>query len=107
MFARIISATSLLGAMLALTSRSVRAESESPHSTAFAAPAGMTLIPAGSYAPILRTKDEPARVAVAAFWLDVRPVTNAEFLEFVRAHPEWRRSRVSPLFADRGYLGDW
>jgi sulfatase modifying factor 1 len=71
------------------------------------APAGMTLIPAGDYAPLLRTKDEPERTSVAAYWLDIRPVTNAEFLEFVRTHPQWQRSRVSPLFGDRGYLADW
>jgi formylglycine-generating enzyme required for sulfatase activity len=70
-------------------------------------PADMVLIPAGVYSPLLRTKDEPARVDVPAFLLDTRPVTNAEFLAFVRAHPQWRRSRVSPLFADRGYLGHW
>ena len=68
---------------------------------------GMVLVPAGSYEPILRGKDDPDRVAVAAFWLDERPVTNAEFLAFVRDHPKWRRSAVGPLFADAGYLGDW
>ena len=65
---------------------------------------GMVLIPAGEYAPILRGRDEPERVPVAAFWLDARPVTNAEFLEFVQAHPQWRRGNVSALFADTGYL---
>lgn len=68
---------------------------------------GMVLIPAGVYAPLLRAKDEPDRVPVPAFRLDERPVTNAEFLEFVRVNPQWRRSAVSPLFADSGYLGDW
>jgi formylglycine-generating enzyme required for sulfatase activity len=68
---------------------------------------GMVLIPAGTYEPILRGKDDPAVVPVGAYWLDERPVTNAEFLEFVRANPKWQRSRVSPLFADTGYLGDW
>jgi formylglycine-generating enzyme required for sulfatase activity len=72
-----------------------------------AEPAGMVLIPEGTYAPLLRGKDEPDRVEVPAFWLDARPVTNAEFLEFVRANPKWQRSRVGPLFADQGYLGDW
>lgn len=67
----------------------------------------MALIPAGVYEPILRGKDEPARVDVAAFRLDVRPVTNAEFLAFVRAVPKWRRSQVSPLFADGEYLSHW
>jgi formylglycine-generating enzyme required for sulfatase activity len=67
----------------------------------------MVVIPAGSYEPIMRGKDDPERVAVAAFKLDVRPVTNGEFLEFVRQNPKWRRSQVSPLFADSGYLGAW
>jgi formylglycine-generating enzyme len=70
-------------------------------------PPDMAQIPAGSYEPILRGKDEPERVGVAAFLLDVRPVTNAEFLEFVRANPKWRRSVVLPLFADSGYLAEW
>jgi formylglycine-generating enzyme required for sulfatase activity len=69
--------------------------------------AGMVLIPAGDYAPLIRSKDEPERIAVPAFWLDARQVTNGEFLEFVQAHPQWRRSAVSPLFADTGYLADW
>jgi len=46
-------------------------------------------------------------VAVAAFEIDERPVTNGEFLEFVRENPKWRRSRVSSLFADTGYLAHW
>lgn len=68
---------------------------------------GMVTIPAGTYEPILRTKDEPEKVAVRAFKFDVRPVTNGEYLAFVTANPRWRRSRVGPLFADPGYLGDW
>lgn len=67
----------------------------------------MTRVPAGIYEPLLRTQDEPAQVDVAPFWLDVRPVTNAEFLAFVQANPKWRRSQVSPLFADAGYLANW
>lgn len=39
--------------------------------------------------------------------LDVRQTTNAEFLAFVTAHPEWRRSQVNRLFADQGYLSHW
>ncbi|HTX66531.1 MAG TPA: formylglycine-generating enzyme family protein [Opitutaceae bacterium] len=67
----------------------------------------MVLIPAGTYVPLLRDRTDPARVPVAAYWLDARPVTNAEFLAFVTANPAWRRSRVSPLFADRRYLARW
>jgi formylglycine-generating enzyme required for sulfatase activity len=68
---------------------------------------GMVRIPAGVYLPVLRGKDEPEKVAVAAFAIDARPVTNGEFLEFVRANPKWRRAAVAPLFADKGYLAEW
>jgi len=67
----------------------------------------MALIPEGDYAPLLRGKDDPATVRVPAFYIDVRQVTNADFLGFVQSNPNWRRSRVSPLFAETGYLGDW
>jgi formylglycine-generating enzyme required for sulfatase activity len=46
-------------------------------------------------------------VRVPRFEMDVVPVSNARFLAFVRRHPEWRRDRVSGLFADDGYLAHW
>jgi sulfatase modifying factor 1 len=44
---------------------------------------------------------------VPKFELDALPVTNAQFLQFVKQHPEWRRDRVSALFADENYLAHW
>ena len=72
-----------------------------------AEPARMVLVPAGEYVPLFRGKDDPGKIAVPAFFLAERQVTNAEFLEFVRANPSWRRSRASSLFAEPGYLADW
>jgi len=69
--------------------------------------AEMVVIPAGDYRPLIRSKDDPSSIPVPAFLLDARPVTNGEFLAFVQANPKWRRSHVSSLFADQGYLGDW
>lgn len=83
------------------------AETDRAAATAPAPATDMVRIPAGAYVPILRGKDEPERVAVPAFLLDARPVTNADFLAFVQANPKWRRTTVSPLFADRGYLAEW
>lgn len=68
---------------------------------------GMVTLPAGVYRPLARTVKEPAEISLAAFRLDVLPVTNAEYLAFVTAQPQWRRSRVSGLFADRTYLEHW
>ena len=70
-------------------------------------PAGMVVIPAGDYVPLIRTAKDVPRVAVAAFLLDAQAVTNAEFLAFVTANPKWRRSAVSGLFADTSYLEHW
>ncbi|HMJ91121.1 MAG TPA: hypothetical protein VK530_14960 [Candidatus Acidoferrum sp.] len=49
-------------------------------------PHGMVLVPAGHYAPLFHTKKEPKQIPVPAFLLDVIPVTNGEFLDFVRVN---------------------
>ena len=67
----------------------------------------MVVVPAGVYRPLFRAETEPAEIAVRSFQLDVLPVTNGEFLEFVRANPRWRRSQVKRLFADETYLSHW
>lgn len=72
-----------------------------------AGPVGMQLIPAGSYQPLYRSPDVPSQQELPRFWIDARAVTNQEFLEFVSANPKWRRSQVSPLFADENYLAHW
>jgi formylglycine-generating enzyme required for sulfatase activity len=66
----------------------------------------MRVVPGGLYAAFYSVKDERP-VAVPPFLLDELPVTNAEFLAFVRAEPAWRRSMVSPLLADPAYLSHW
>lgn len=68
------------------------------------APPGMVLIPAGKYEPLYKSEGEQP---VAAFFLDEVPVTNAEYLEFVRANPRWRRSQALRLFTDGHYLEQW
>jgi formylglycine-generating enzyme required for sulfatase activity len=64
-------------------------------------------IATGLYRPLFRGEKDPPEVPVKTFQLSVYPVTNGEFLAFVRENPKWRRSRVKALFADRGYLQHW
>lgn len=70
-------------------------------------------MPAGQYVPLYGHASTagaaaPARpVHVPRFRMDVEPVTNAAFLAFVTAHPEWRRSHVARSLADGAYLGRW
>ena len=68
---------------------------------------GRVLIAASDFTPTLAPAPGANRVHVAAFRLDRRPVTNAQFQQFVLEHPEWRRGRVPALFADADYLSHW
>lgn len=72
-----------------------------------ASPDGMVKIADGFYRPFLVVPNEPRQVPVKSFCLDRRPVTNGEYLAFVRANPHWQRSQVSRLFADASYLRHW
>jgi formylglycine-generating enzyme required for sulfatase activity len=44
---------------------------------------------------------------VLPFRLDRDPVTRREYLEFVRAHPQWRRGAVARALPATSYLEDW
>ena len=69
--------------------------------------AEMAAIPDSIYRPLFRGEKDAKEIAVPAFQLDARPVTNGEFVEFVRANPQWQRSQVKRLFADERYLAHW
>lgn len=69
-------------------------------------PDGMVLIPGGQYTPFYQGKRDTS-VAVAAFLLDEHAVTNAEYLEFVKANPSWSKSAIPALYGDSGYLKHW
>ncbi len=65
-------------------------------------------LPGGTFRSVLKYQDLPSTpVRVRPFALMRVPVTNAEFLAFVREHPHWRRDRVAAIFADRAYLTHW
>ncbi|MCP4092199.1 MAG: formylglycine-generating enzyme family protein [Planctomycetes bacterium] len=67
----------------------------------------MIPVPAGIHRPLYPGKDEPKELSVAAFSMEEHAVTNAQYLDFVAANPEWQRSKVRALFADENYLVHW
>lgn len=71
--------------------------------------AAMVTVPGGQYSPFYSqdAAKQPRPVNVDAFRMDAYPVTRAAFLEFVRKHPQWRKSEVKTIFADDHYLDDW
>lgn len=80
---------------LLLTAASLRAQNNK-----------MTAINGGNFVPLYgATSKKP--VKVDAFNIDVYPVTNAQFLAFLKKYPENSRSRIKGLFADKSYLSQW
>lgn len=64
-------------------------------------------VPGGTFASVLPADIKDADVVIAPFRLRITPVTNAEFLAFVNAHPDWRRDHTPALFAEARYLSHW
>lgn len=71
------------------------------------ASADMRRVGPAVYRPFYPASPKEAEIPMPAFDLDRLPVTNANYLAFVRAHPVWRRGSVDRLFADAGYLASW
>ncbi len=65
----------------------------------------MVSIKGGKYIPLYGR--DSMKVAIVDFLMDVYPVTNEEYLKFVKENPKWRRSKVIRLFADKRYLSSW
>jgi formylglycine-generating enzyme required for sulfatase activity len=66
---------------------------------------GMLSINGGRYIP-LYGRDSTV-VEVKDFEMDVYPVTNNDYVDFVKKYPEWQKSKVLKLFADNSYLTNW
>jgi formylglycine-generating enzyme required for sulfatase activity len=71
------------------------------------AAADYAALPGGRFASVLPADGKAAPAQLAPFHLRTEPVTNAEFLAFVKTHPEWRRDRVANILADTRYLSHW
>lgn len=66
----------------------------------------MASIPGGSYRPLYLKKDTPM-ISVKPFQIDKTPVTNAEFAQFIKGHPQWQRGKVGAKQAEPNYLKHW
>jgi formylglycine-generating enzyme required for sulfatase activity len=64
-------------------------------------------LPGGEFRSTLKYEDTGGKVNLPPFLLMKHPVTNAEFLAFVQAYPQWQRGHVSPVFAESRYLQHW
>jgi len=52
-------------------------------------------------------KDSGRIVEVKSFYMDETPVTVSEYLKFLKANPQWTKSKIPHLYADSSYLHNW
>ncbi|WP_456461707.1 formylglycine-generating enzyme family protein [Lutibacter sp.] len=65
----------------------------------------MVTIKGGTYTPLYGR--DSLQVTISDFEMDVYPVTNEEFLEFIKTNSKWTKSKIIRLFADENYLYNW
>jgi formylglycine-generating enzyme required for sulfatase activity len=65
----------------------------------------MVLIDGGTYTPLYGR--DSLKVTINDFRMDVYPVTNSQYLQFVKENSKWQKSKVISLFADKTYLYQW
>ncbi len=95
--------------------------------TAVKPPLGMVLVPGGTYLMgtdgteiaakyghfgpgirgMLKCEIPRHEETVDAFFMDRCEVTNQQFYEFVRAHPQWQRERILSEYHNGDYLKHW
>jgi formylglycine-generating enzyme required for sulfatase activity len=77
-----------------------------PARAAKPAPA-MARVGGGTYRPLFPASKAESAITVRPFLLDRAPVTNADFLRFVRAEPTFAKGRTEAVVAEPGYLAQW
>lgn len=66
---------------------------------------GMVLVKGGSYLPLYSLDSQ--KVLVKDFLMDVYPITNNEYLQFLKSNRNWLKSNAKRIFADSNYLSHW
>ncbi|POR21848.1 hypothetical protein BWK58_11800 [Flavobacterium columnare] len=65
----------------------------------------MVYIKGGAYIPLYGKNGK--KIDVSNFYIDVYPVTNKNFLAFVKKNTKWQKSNIKKIFADQNYLKNW
>ncbi|MGN7809359.1 formylglycine-generating enzyme family protein [Flavobacterium sp. 22076] len=67
---------------------------------------GMVPVKEGTFVPLYGASSKKP-VLVKSFYMDVYPVTNAEFLNFIKKNQQYSKSKIKGIFADKSYLSYW
>ncbi|MEE9348727.1 MAG: formylglycine-generating enzyme family protein [Flavobacteriaceae bacterium] len=65
----------------------------------------MVDVKGGTYTPLYGR--DSLQVTIQNFKMDVYPVTNKDYIQFVKNYPKWKKSKAKKLFVDGSYLYQW
>ena len=65
------------------------------------------LLPGGEFRSVLPADGVSAAARLRPFWMRTQPVSNAEYLAFVQAQPQWQRGAPAQVLAGADYLALW
>ncbi|MEO8386191.1 MAG: formylglycine-generating enzyme family protein [Betaproteobacteria bacterium] len=71
------------------------------------AAAEYVVIPPGKLASVLASDADTGPALIPAFAMRATPVTNGEYLLFVKSQRQWQRGKAPTSFADGTYLHTW
>jgi len=88
-----------------LNKKTVQTEVVIPKDTMFGVTAIMAKIKGGKYIPLYGRDSQ--LVTINSFSMDMFPVSNVNYLAFVKKNKRWRKSKIKKIFADENYLYSW
>jgi formylglycine-generating enzyme required for sulfatase activity len=64
-------------------------------------------VPGGTLISALSLDGSRTPILIAPFAMRAMPVTVHDYIAFLDKHPEWRRDRISSVYASKDYLASW
>jgi len=66
----------------------------------------MVLVKEGSFVPLYGATSKNTAI-VKPFFIDIYPVTNSDYLSFIKKKSDLSKSKIKGIFADKSYLQYW
>ncbi|MDO9320745.1 MAG: formylglycine-generating enzyme family protein [Pseudomonas sp.] len=64
-------------------------------------------LPGGEFRSVLPADGKSSAAKIRPFWLRTQPISNAEYLAFLRSQRQWQRGAVPGVLAGADYLALW
>ncbi|MCP5498599.1 MAG: formylglycine-generating enzyme family protein [Leptospiraceae bacterium] len=67
----------------------------------------MIFIKGGKFKPLFFDKSKREQVIVESFYIDKYPVSNLEYMNFIKEESKWSLENAKSIFVEKAYLSHW